>query len=74
MIYQCNMNQNFGVIVSLYGDKLFYFEKELNYSIPQYDLVSYLKDPLDCTKAINVIGISNFKDSYHLYKEEKDTY
>ncbi len=74
MIYQCNMNQDFGIIVSLYGDKLYYFEKELNCSIPKYDLVSYLKDPLDCTKATNVIGISNFKDSYSLYKEEMETY
>ncbi len=24
MIYQCNMNQDFGIIVSLYGDKLYY--------------------------------------------------
>lgn len=71
MVYQCNKNQQFGIIISLFGDNLYYFDKEANSSINRYDLVSYIRDPLDSNKAKSVIEIKKIKKTANVfdYKE-----
>ena len=66
LILQCRGNrkyapESFGVLIGFYGDKLYYFDKEEYFDLPQYQLVSFIVDENDENKALYVTDIDKYE-------------
>lgn len=60
LILQCN-KESFGILVGMFGDKIYYFDKEENLIISKYHLVSFILDKDDSNKAICVSDIDKYE-------------
>jgi hypothetical protein len=66
MILQCRGGrESFGVLLGFWGDKLYYFDKEEDFSISQYQLVSFVVDAEDQNRALLVTDFDKFEIVSH---------
>ena len=75
LILQCRDNgkyapEYFGVLIGFFGDKLYYFDKEADFDIPKYQLVTFIVDDNDPNKALFVTDI----DKYEFVSNENNNF
>lgn len=61
MILQCDGRDSFGILIGLFGDKLYYFDKTANFDMARFQIVSFILDENDPNKATYVIDIDRFE-------------
>lgn len=75
LILQCRDNgkyapEYFGVLIGFFGDKLYYFDKDADFNLLQYNLVSFIVDDKDPNKALYVTDI----DKYEFVSHENNSF
>lgn len=75
LILQCRDNgkyapEYFGVLIGFFGDKIYYFDKEADFDIPKYQLVTFIVDDNDPNKALYVTDI----DKYEIVSHEGNSF
>lgn len=72
LIYRCRVWDDHGIISSDFGEKVFYFDKQQRYIMPDCTLVAFVVSKSDSSKAEHVteITIKNSSSVYYLSKKD----